>query len=92
MLHYLEHFQGKVDSLNMENYNYGAKWKNGFIDWSTSNPMRSKSSSFALKASNATFTNMKFTNMVMLGNTAVATIVVKMKIVLMKILILKSCI
>ncbi len=42
MLRYLNIFPGKVDSLNMENYNYGAKWKNGFIDWSTSNPMRSR--------------------------------------------------
>ncbi len=70
-------FEGKVDGLNMENYNYGAKWKNGFIDWSTSNPMRSRVAAFAQKATNASFTNMKFTNMVMLGNSGVATIVVE---------------
>ncbi len=69
-----EHFSGKVDGLNMENYSYAVKWKNGFIDWSTSNPMRSKIAAFALKSSNATFTNMKFTNMAMLGNTNVATV------------------
>ena len=68
-------FNGKVDGLNMENYNFGAKWKNGFIDWSTSNPLRSRVAAFALKASNATLTNMKFTNMVVLGNTTVAVIV-----------------
>ncbi len=68
-------FEGKVDALNMENYNFGAKWKNGFIDWTTSNPLRSKVAAFALKAYNATFTNMKFRNIIALGNTSVSIIV-----------------
>ena len=72
-----EHFSGKVDRLNMKDYAYGVDWKDGFINWSSSNPMRSKIAAFALKATNATFTNMKFTNMTMLGNTGVATMVVE---------------
>ena len=72
-----EHFSGKVDRLNMKDYAYGVNWKDGFINWSSSNPMRSKIAAFALKATNATFTNMKFTNMTMLGNTGVATMVVE---------------
>ena len=72
-----EHFSGKVDRLKMKDYAYGVEWKNGFIDWSKSNPYRSRVSAFALKATNATFTNMKFTNMTMLGSSNVAVIVVE---------------
>ena len=70
-----EQFEGKVDGLNIENYNYGAKWKNGFIDWSLSNPLRFQMAAFAKKAINATFTNMNFNNITMLGKYTYAIVV-----------------
>ena len=70
-----EQFEGKVDGLNIEDCSYGVKWKNGFIDWSVSNPLRSQMATFAKKAINATFTNMKFNNITMLGKYTYAIVV-----------------
>ena len=61
----------------MKDYAYGVEWKNGFIDWSKSNPYRTRVSAFALKATNATFSNMKFTNMVVLGKTSVSAMILE---------------
>ena len=70
-----EQFEGKVDGLNIEDCSYGVKWKNGFIDWSVSNPLRFQMATFAKKAINAKFTNMKFNNITMLGKYTYAIVV-----------------
>lgn len=74
-----EQFNGEVDNLNVDNFNYGAVYFTGihaqFVSPGQSDRSQSNIAVFAKKSLNAIYSNMKFSRITIFGHDNVAVVV-----------------